>query len=246
LISGKVRAVTQALHSPAAAATRPATAERAHERGALAREQLIAHATQIFAAKGYAAATTREICEAAGVNIAAIHYYFGDKEGLYRAVLLQPIREMTAAFGRFDDPALPAEQALRMFLAPFVMPGASENDVAVMRLHLREMIEPSEVFREITAQTIVPAHNALATLLARHCGLAEADADIHQLAFALVAMAHDYCMSREFMKLLAPEVLDRPQAMERILDRLVGYARALLDYEIARRHPAPPLERCAR
>jgi hypothetical protein len=48
-------------------------------------------------------------------------------------------------------------------------------------------------------------------------------------------------MSREFMKMLAPEILDRPQAMERILERLVGYSRALLDYEIERRrHQLPP------
>ncbi|MCU0951496.1 MAG: hypothetical protein MUC68_10635, partial [Burkholderiaceae bacterium] len=64
------------------------------------------------------------------------------------------------------------------------------------------------------------------------------DDDIHQLVFALAAMANDYCMSREFMKMLAPGVLDRPQASERILDRLVSYARALLDAEIARRRPA--------
>jgi AcrR family transcriptional regulator len=234
----------QALH-PDHEPARPTAPERGYDRGVLAREQLIAHATRIFATKGFAAATTREICEAAGVNIAAIHYYFGDKEGLYRAVLLQPISEMTAAFGRFDDPALPVAQALRMFMTPFVMPGIGENDAAVMRLHLREMIEPSEVFREITAQTIVPAHNALTALLARHCKLAAADADIHQLAFALVAMAHDYCMSRAFMKLLAPEVLDRPQALERILDRLVGYAGALLDYEVERRRMPPQPKRCS-
>ena len=128
----------------------------------LAREQLISHATRIFAAKGYAAATTREICDAAGVNIASIHYYFGDKEGLYRAALLQPIKEMTAAFGRFDDPSLPFEQAMRMFLGPFVAPSTDDLDRDVMRIHLREMMEPSDVFREITEQTIVPAHNLLA------------------------------------------------------------------------------------
>jgi len=225
--------MTQALHPHSDPVARP-PAERAFDRGALAREQLIAHATQIFAAKGYAAATTREICDAAGVNIAAIHYYFGDKEGLYRAALLRPIAEMTAAFGRFDDPALSFEQAMRQFLAPFVMPGVDDLAGAVMRLHLREMIEPSDVFREITAQTIAPAHHALVALLARHAGR-PADADLQQLAFAIVAMAHDYCMSREFMKMLAPDVLDRPQALERILDRLVGYSRALLDYETARR-----------
>jgi len=232
----------------AANATSPAppSHERTADRGRSAREQLISHATRIFAAKGYAAATTREICDAAGVNIASIHYYFGDKEGLYRAALLQPIKEMTAAFGRFDDPSLPFEQAMRMFLGPFVVPSTDDLDRDVMRIHLREMMEPSDVFREITAQTIAPAHDLLTTTLARHCGLVEPDADVHQLAFAMVAMAHDYCMSREFMKMLAPEVLERPQAMERILDRLVGYSRALLDYEIERRRYELPPERYSR
>ena len=31
--------------------------------------------------------TTREIAELAGSNLAMIHYYFGSKEGLYKAVL---------------------------------------------------------------------------------------------------------------------------------------------------------------
>jgi AcrR family transcriptional regulator len=220
--------------------------DRHLDRGVMAREQLIAHATRIFAAKGYVAATTREICDAAGVNVASIHYYFGDKEGLYRAALLQPIKEMTSAFGRFDDPSLPFDQAMRMFLGPFVAPSTGDLDRDVMRIHLREMMEPSDVFREITAQAIVPAHNQLATTLGRHCGLAEPDADIHQLAFAMVAMAHDYCMSRDFMKMLAPDVLERPRAMERILDRLVGYSRALLDYEIGRRRTEAIKERPSR
>jgi AcrR family transcriptional regulator len=115
----------------AANATSPApqSHERTADRGRSAREQLISHATRIFAAKGYAAATTREICDAAGVNIASIHYYFGDKEGLYRAALLQPIKEMTAAFGRFDDPSLSFEQAMRMFLGPFVVPSTDDSTV---------------------------------------------------------------------------------------------------------------------
>ena len=218
----------------------PAAAEPLRQPGA--REQLIRHATGIFAAKGYAAASTREICDAAGVNVASIHYYFGDKEGLYRETLLRPITEVIAAFGRFDDPALPFTEAIRMFLAPIMGAKTGEDDGAieaqVMKLHLREMLEPSNAFREVVEQTIAPAHRALAGLIARHCGLAAVDDDIHQLAFAMVAMANDYCMSREFMKLLAPGVLDRPQAMEQILDRLVGYCCALVDHEIARRRQA--------
>jgi AcrR family transcriptional regulator len=236
--------------TPRPASSAPAAAPAAPH-AASAREQLLRHATAIFAAKGYAAASTREICDAAGVNVAAIHYYFGDKEGLYREALLRPIAEVTEAFGRFDDPTLPFEAAMTMFLAPFIDPGqdiagdaasAAQTafDADVMKLHLREMLEPSAAFREIVDQVIAPAHGALSQLIARHCGVARPDDDIHQLGFAMVAIANDYCMSREFMKMLAPGVLDRPQARQKILERLVGYARALLDHEIARRREAAP------
>jgi AcrR family transcriptional regulator len=217
------------------AGLRPANDARP-DRGSAARDQLLLHATRIFSVKAFAAASTREICEAAGLNVASIHYYFGDKEGLYRAVLLKPIIRITRQLEGFDDPALPFEESMRMLLAPFIGgPQDGEHDRAVMRLHLREMLEPSAVFREIVAQSVVPHHNALAALLARHAGIARPDEAIHQLAFALVAMANDYCMSREFMHMLAPRVLDQPDASDRILDRLVGYSTALLRDEIERR-----------
>lgn len=214
-----------------------AAKERSADRGALARDQLIVHATRIFAAKGYAAASTREICEAAGANVAAIHYYFGDKEGLYRAVLTKPINAITGQFGAFDDPALPFAQAIRQVLQPFVAMALDDEPDAlhVERIHMREAMEPSAVFRDIVARVIVPQHNALAGLLARHCGLLRPDAGIHQLAFAMIAMANDYCMSREFMKMLAPKVLDRGNAVNSIVDRLVGYSVALLEHEAAQR-----------
>jgi AcrR family transcriptional regulator len=220
-----------------AAGARNAAREDARaERGASARDQLVAHATRIFSVKGYAGASTREICDAAGVNVASIHYYFGDKAGLYRAVLLEPITRITGRFGGFDDPSLSFEDSMRRFLSPFV-PSSDEagEERALMRLHLREMLEPSGVFREVVERNIVPHHNALAELLARHVGITRPDEGIHQLAFALVAMANDYCMSREFMNLLAPRVLNRPDAKAQVLDRLVGYSAALLQYEIERR-----------
>jgi len=228
--------------TPAAAGRRAPAAEPAqgYEKGALAREQLILHATRIFAARGYAAAATREICQAAGVNIAAIHYYFGGKEGLYRAVLTRPIHAFAEQFGGFDDAALPFEQAMRRLLAPFVRMALDDNDydLQVIRLHLREMLEPTAVFRDVVGRNVTPHHQALAGLLARHCGLGRPDADIHQLAFALVALANDYCISREVMRMLAPDVLSRADAGERILDRLVGYSIALVAHEQARRGPA--------
>ncbi len=48
-----------------------------------ARTRLLNAAGPIFAEKGYRAATVREICETAEVNLASVNYYFGDKETLY-------------------------------------------------------------------------------------------------------------------------------------------------------------------
>ena len=56
------------------------------------REKLLEAAGPIFANRGYQATTIREICAAAGANVAAINYHFGDKLGLYTEVLQQSVR----------------------------------------------------------------------------------------------------------------------------------------------------------
>ena len=51
------------------------------------REKVLCAAGKIFADKGFKAATVREICQEAGVNLASVNYYFGDKERLYIAAV---------------------------------------------------------------------------------------------------------------------------------------------------------------
>jgi AcrR family transcriptional regulator len=216
-------------------ATAPATARAHADRGAHAREQLLLHATRIFAEKGYAAAATREICQAAGVNVAAIHYYFGDKEALYREVLTAPLTAVAERFARCEEPGLTFAQAIRHVLEPFVRMALDERARPIQRLHLREALEPSTVCRELVDRVVVPLHNALVRLLARECRLAQPDDALHQLAFAIVALANDYAMSRDFVRMIAPSLLDGDDAVERIVERLTGYAEAMLAHEIARR-----------
>jgi AcrR family transcriptional regulator len=55
------------------------------------RERILDAASRLIASKGYAATTVRDIASAAGLNLAMIHYYFGNKEGLYRAIFEEKI-----------------------------------------------------------------------------------------------------------------------------------------------------------
>ena len=211
--------------------------ELAADRGERAHTRLLFEASRIFSEKGYAKASTREICEAARLNPAAIHYHFGDKDGLYRAVLSAPIQGLAAQLAGFDDPALTLTQSLQRLLRAFVgedgasFPGSDDGT----RLFLREMIEPTPVFAATAAQHIRPVHDAIARVLVRHIGMSEPDEDVHRLVFALIAMAHDYCMSREFMNALAPRLLDGPDALLRARERLVDWGVALVAHERRRR-----------
>jgi len=51
------------------------------------REVLLAAATALFAQKGYAGTSVREIVARAGVTKPVLYYYFENKEGLFRAIL---------------------------------------------------------------------------------------------------------------------------------------------------------------
>jgi AcrR family transcriptional regulator len=67
-----------------------------HQRGEETRGRILEAALDLFAASGFDGASTRTIAERAGVNLPAIQYYFGSKEGLYRAVVEQFSQHMQA------------------------------------------------------------------------------------------------------------------------------------------------------
>lgn len=50
-------------------------------------EKFVAIARALFAEKGYAGTSTPEIVKAAGVTRGALYHHFGDKQGLFRAVI---------------------------------------------------------------------------------------------------------------------------------------------------------------
>lgn len=68
------------------------------------REIILSISERIFAEKGFAATTTREISSQAGINKNLIFYYFKTKEGLYRNIIernIAPVyKKISAALSR--------------------------------------------------------------------------------------------------------------------------------------------------
>lgn len=52
------------------------------------REHILEKASQLFAKKGFAETSVRDICEEAEVNVSSVNYYFGSKAGLYKSVCI--------------------------------------------------------------------------------------------------------------------------------------------------------------
>jgi AcrR family transcriptional regulator len=77
---------------------------------AAVRESLLRAARSLFLSRGFASVGIRQIAAAAGSSPATIHYHFGDKLGLYRAMLEEAVAPVVVALERLGDPSR-AEQA---------------------------------------------------------------------------------------------------------------------------------------
>jgi TetR/AcrR family transcriptional regulator, regulator of cefoperazone and chloramphenicol sensitivity len=229
--------------SPKQTASPSATpAERASRSdGAESRERILYAALRLFAEHGFAKTSTREIAKAAGVNIAAISYYFGDKAGLYSATFNEPMGGSAGDLVQlFGAPGLGIAEALRLYMAAYVEPLKHGEIVRqCMRLHMREMVEPTSLWAEEVERDIRGPHEALVRILARHLGITKADDDVHRLALAINGLALQLFVMQDMVEVLRPALLRSADSIDRWADRLHLYAMAMVDAETARRATLP-------
>ncbi len=67
------------------------------------REELLEAACRLFSRHGYSAVSLRALAGEAGVTPAMVHYYFGDKHGLYMAILESTVGEALADLESADS-----------------------------------------------------------------------------------------------------------------------------------------------
>jgi AcrR family transcriptional regulator len=140
----------------------PAPAVARHERGCAARNKLIAAGLKIYSEVGYAGASTRRLAAAAGVNIAAIPYYFGGKEGLYLAVIdhivdyyqenlgagLQRIRQTLYAPETTPKERYALLDAYMRLLVHSILRESKES-IQISRIYVREQLDPTSAFNRL-------------------------------------------------------------------------------------------------
>lgn len=193
------------------------------------RQRILDTAGTIFAEKGFRAATVREICRAAGVNIASISYYFGDKEHLY----IEAVKQAYSCSGSEVpmpawEPGTPAATRLRDFIRTFL------QRIAVRReptwhgmLILREMFQPTDACKFLVEEHIGPTCRLLQGILAELLpGVPESRRRL--IGFSVVGQCLFYRMGHHIVPLVVGAEEFRSYDVDRLTDHITSFTLAAL------------------
>jgi TetR/AcrR family transcriptional regulator, regulator of cefoperazone and chloramphenicol sensitivity len=192
-------------------------------------KRLLDAAGEVFAEFGFRTATVRQICKKAGANVAAVNYYFRDKEGLYLAVLRSVpdahAEKYPSQVGLTSD-ATP-EQQLRVYVQSLMhrvfdagRPGWHSKIIA------REMVEPTRALDTLLEDVARPLHRELASIVRRLLGSAATDENVRLGALSVMGQCVYYHHSRTVLKRLYPEQMYGAEDIARMVDHITEFSLA--------------------
>jgi AcrR family transcriptional regulator len=205
-----------------------------------ARLKLLEAALHVFGRKGPEGATVREIASAAGQNVAAMAYYFGNKKKLYYAVLegiireihhqLAPEMEAMTRLSREPHPD-PAEAArlLGRLLSRIYLRLLSRDDAApIVQLIVREQLGPTAGFEILYEHGFRGLHEGLCFLVGVSLGRDPLAPETMLKTHMLMGQVYFFAMSREaILRRLKWKTLEEPNA-DLVIQVLNENLRALL------------------
>ena len=171
-------------------------AEGGYARGAETRARIVEAAMKVFAAEGFARASTRRIAAEAGVNPPALQYYFDSKEGLHRACAdliidhcrqtLDPARakvEAALAQGSQDE----ALEAVCSFLDVQADLSVTSRETPVWSQFMSraQLDDGGPAYSYVKATLAAPLHGLMAKLVGRAIGRSTQDEEVKLRALIL-------------------------------------------------------------
>lgn len=211
------------------------------------RQRLLEAAGQVFAAKGFEAGTVREICERAEANVAAVNYYFGDKQRLY----IDAVREAKCV--RDEEVPLPAwpaelsaEDRLREFIRIMLLRTLGDRAEWHLELMLRELARPTAACREVVEDYIRPMAEELQRILRDLLPPDTSPDELWLVGFSIVGQCLFYYVQRPIVEQLVGPDHYRGLTTDLLADHIANFtlaalvARASTADAAARQAVAPP------
>lgn len=169
------------------------------------RQRLLDAAAELFAERGFDGVSVRELCQAAGANVAAVNYHFGDKLGLYSELMETAVRRMRERLAAVEGAGGTAEERLRVYIRSEIERSLTPQPGSwVLRLMNREVDAPTPVLDRVVREAIRPRIEYASRLVAEIMGCAPRDPRVG------VAVSHIHGLSA---------LLRRRAIMERLLPR---------------------------
>jgi AcrR family transcriptional regulator len=192
------------------------------------RTRLLEAAGEVFAEKGFQAATVREICSRAGANLAAINYYFGDKLRLYVAVVGYAHGDEANRPLPDFPPGTPPEVKLRKFVEQsLATPRDREGPAWRHKLMMRELAEPTDACMALVDAYIRPKARVLDVIVAELLPeMGESDRQL--VAFSVVGQCLFHRVHCPIASLLIGEENYRALDVARLADHITRFSLAAL------------------
>ena len=193
------------------------------------RGRLLAAAARLFAERGFAKVTVRDICRKARANVAAVNYHFGGKVGLYHEVLQSAVRTMqsTTEAAREAGAGQPPERQLRAYVEVFLqrVVGGGGHDGWIHQFMLREMSDPTPALDTVIEQVIKPRMAYLCGIIAELLGCPIQDPRVARCALSV----HTQClalMDNPVASRMSAAFERTPQTIEAMTDHIARFSLA--------------------
>ena len=192
-------------------------------------QRLLEAAGEVFAAHGFRAATVREICQRAGANVAAINYHFGDKEGLYFAVLKScseaALQKYPPTLGLGPDAT--SEERLHAFVRSLLFRIADKGQPSWHgKLIAHEMTEPTKALTALIDKVYGPALKQLEAIVLELLGRRAPVTVIRQCQLSILGQCLYFHYARPAIQHIHPEQGFEPADIERLAKHITQFSLA--------------------
>ncbi len=200
------------------------------------RVRILEAAGEMFAERGFEATTVRDICQSAGANVAAVNYYFGDKERLYVEAVVQAHRWRLdqAQLPTWDSDTPPRQKLSDFILTFFRRVLGGPDDTWRTRLVMREIMQPSSACAEIAQSNIRPQFQILQGILRELLPEGRCDEELHLVAFSIVGQCLFYHVANPIISNLVDEDEHDSYCIEKLAAHVTNFTLGAIDAAIAR------------